>query len=57
VLPGPGAASPPIEQKSAAIWQKHTANSNVNKIPLLFHYILDFSAYLLLSQKKNFSFI
>jgi hypothetical protein len=59
VLPGPEAASPPIEQKSAAIWQKHTANSNFNKIPLtvLFRDILHFSVYLLLTQKENCSYI
>jgi hypothetical protein len=50
VLPGPEAASPLFEQKSAAIWQKH-------KIPLLFRYILDFSEYLLLTLKENFSYI
>jgi hypothetical protein len=36
VLPGLKAASPPIEQKSTAIWQKITAISNIYKIPLLF---------------------
>jgi hypothetical protein len=43
VLPGPDAASPPIEQKSATIWQKHTANTNFNKIQLPFRYFLVFS--------------
>jgi hypothetical protein len=50
VLPCPEAASPQIEQKSAA-------NSYFNKIPLRFRYILDFSVYLLLTQIEIFSYI
>jgi hypothetical protein len=42
VLPGPEAASPQIEQKTTAIWQKYTAISNLSKIPLLFRYFLSF---------------
>jgi hypothetical protein len=41
VLSGPAGASPPIEQKYTAIWQNHTANSNVQKIPLFFRYSRD----------------
>jgi hypothetical protein len=42
VLPGLEAASPPIEQKSTAIWRKLTAISNFSKIPLLFRYFWSF---------------
>jgi hypothetical protein len=36
VLPGPEAASPPIQRKSTAICRKLTAISNFSKIPLFF---------------------
>jgi hypothetical protein len=42
VLPGLEAASPPIEQKSTAIWQKITAISNFSKISTLFRYFWSF---------------
>jgi hypothetical protein len=42
VLPGPEAAFPIIDQKTTAIWQKHTAISNLSKIPLCFRYFLSF---------------
>jgi hypothetical protein len=42
VLPGLEAASPPIEQKSTAIWLKLTSISNFYKIPLLFRYFWSF---------------
>jgi hypothetical protein len=42
VLPGLEAASPPIKQKSTAIWRKLTAFSHFTNIPLLFRYFLSF---------------
>jgi hypothetical protein len=42
VWPGLEAATPPIEEKSAAIWRKLTAISNFSKIPLLFRYFWSF---------------
>jgi hypothetical protein len=54
VLPGPEAASPLIEQKNTAIWRKHTAISNLSKIPLLFRYFLSFLCTNFLLQEAIF---
>jgi hypothetical protein len=56
VLPGPEAASPPIQQKSAAIWRKLTAISKFSKIPLLFRYFWPFRIDFHLNQMPNFRF-
>jgi hypothetical protein len=40
VLPGPETAFPPFEQKSSAMWRKHTAISYFSKIPLLLVFYL-----------------
>jgi hypothetical protein len=42
VLPGLQAASPPLEEKSTAIWRKFTAILSFSKIPLLFRYFWSF---------------
>jgi hypothetical protein len=54
VLPGLEAASPPIEQKSTAIWLKLTAILNFFKIPLLFCYFWSFHIGYHLKQVPTF---
>jgi hypothetical protein len=55
VLPGFQKASPPIEQKIAAIWGKHTASSKETKIPLLFRYFLSCTKYCIYIQILDFN--
>jgi hypothetical protein len=54
VLPGPEAASPLIEQKTTAIWRKHTAISNLSKIPLFFCYFFSVLCTNYQLQEANF---
>jgi hypothetical protein len=54
VLPGPEEASLLLDPKFSAIWQKHTANSNLIKMPLLFRYFWSFSIGFKVQQVPNF---